>query len=113
MFPGSTLYQMIVAIRKYLNVNRINLQLIDVKFPDFKIVLDNIMKERAALNVGVTTKRASLITYELEHGIMIYLVKNTPYKLFNIEGVAVHIYSEQVLIEKLVKEVTETQVRCH
>ena len=86
LYPGSTLYQMIVAIQKFLNVNKLHWQLIDKQqFPDLKIVLDNVMKERAAMNIGMTTKQASVITYEMENylwdsGI---LGEDTPDKLCN------------------------------
>ena len=67
-YPGSTLYQMIVSIQKYLSVNKIHWQLIEGKeFEDLKVVLDNVMKERAALNIGITKKQASVITYEMEN----------------------------------------------
>ena len=67
-YPGSTLYQMVLAIQKYLNVHRLTWQLLDDReFPDLKIVLDNVMKERAALNVGMTTRQASVITYQMEN----------------------------------------------
>ena len=43
LFPGATLYQMIVAIQKYLNVNKIPWKLIDDPyFGDVKTVLDNM-----------------------------------------------------------------------
>ena len=70
MYPGSTLYQMVVAIQKYLNINKINWKLIDdVEFSDLKIVLDNLMKERTALNVGVTKKQAQVISYKDEQNL--------------------------------------------
>ena len=48
-YPGTTLYQMIVSIQKYLNVNKLHWQLIEGKeFEELKIVLDNVMKERAS-----------------------------------------------------------------
>ena len=54
LYPGNTLYQMIIAITKYLNVNKLYWQLVEgIEFQDVRIVLDNVMKERAALNVGI------------------------------------------------------------
>ena len=68
MYPAKTLYQMIVAIQKHLNVNKIPWKLIDGdKFESLKIVLDNVMKERTALNIGTVKKQADLITYEQEN----------------------------------------------
>ena len=56
-YPGATLYQMIVAIQKFLNVNKIPWKLIDDPyFSDVKIVLDNVMQERTAMNVGVVKR---------------------------------------------------------
>ena len=66
-YPGKTLYQLIAAIQKYLNINRIMWRLVDgPEFLDLHNVLDNVMKERTAMNVGVTKRQAGLITYEVE-----------------------------------------------
>ena len=63
LYPGKALYQMVVALQKYLNVNKIYWQIIEgVEFSDVRIVLDNVMKERAALNVGIIKKQGSVIT---------------------------------------------------
>ena len=77
---------MIVSIQKYLNVNKLHWQLIEGKeFEDLKIVLDNVMKERAALNIGVTKRQASVITYEMENHLWEngYLSEESPDKLRN------------------------------
>ena len=67
-YPGSTLHQMVVAIQKHLNVNKIPWKLIDDPyFVDLKVVLDNVMKEHTAMNVGVTKKQAQVISYETEN----------------------------------------------
>ena len=39
----------------------------EVDFLDLKVVLDNVMKERAAQNIGMTVKQASYIPYEVEN----------------------------------------------
>ena len=85
-YPGTTLYQMIVSIQKYLNVNKIHWQLIEGKeFEDLKVVLDNVMKERAALNIGVVKRQASVITYEMENHLWDngFFSEETPGKLRN------------------------------
>ena len=67
-YPGRTLYQMLVAIQKYLNVNKIFWKL--VEGPDFleaRTVLDNISKERTKANMGVVRRQASVISYEMEN----------------------------------------------
>ena len=85
-YPGTTLYQMIVSIQKYLNVNKLNWQLIEGKeFDELKVVLDNVMKERAALNIGVVKKQAGVITYEMENHLWEngFLSEENPEKLRN------------------------------
>ena len=84
LYPGNTLYQMIVPIQKYLNVNKLYWQLIEgIEFQDVRIVLDNVMKEKAALNVGIVKKQASVITYEMENHLWSnnFLGEDTPDKL--------------------------------
>ena len=67
-YPGKTLYEMIVAIQKFLNQNNVAWKLIeDPEFIDVKTVLDNTMKERACSNIGMVKKQAELITYEYEN----------------------------------------------
>ena len=67
MYPGHTLYQMCVAIQKYLNINGLKSKIVDgIDFQQLRVVLDNVMKERAQLKVGNVLKRADLIMYETE-----------------------------------------------
>ena len=67
LYPGKTLYQMIVAIQKYLWINKLKWKLVEgAEFDDLKTVLDNVMKERTQANIGVVTKQAELITYDME-----------------------------------------------
>ena len=67
-YPGATLYQMIVAIQRYLFVNKIRWKMLDdPEFEDMCTVLDNVMRERTAQNIGVVKKQAGLITYEHEN----------------------------------------------
>ena len=66
-YPGATLYQMIVAIQKYLKINKLDWDLVEGhNFRDLKIVLDNVMQERTAMNIGVNKRQAMVITYETE-----------------------------------------------
>ena len=47
-YPGKTFYQLVIAIQKFLNINKINWKLVDLKGTDFqelRNVLDNVMKE--------------------------------------------------------------------
>ena len=87
-YPGRTLYQLIGAIQKHLNVHKINWQINegnDSEFEDVHIVLDNVMKERTAANIGVVKRQAGLLTCDIEcklwaQGI---LGEDTPQKLRN------------------------------
>ena len=82
--PGKMLYQMIVAIQKYLNINKINWKLVDGNdFHDPHVVHDNVMQERTALNIGVTKKQAQVISYETEQDLWNrgFLGEDTPDKL--------------------------------
>ena len=84
LYPAKTLYQMVVAIQKYLWVNRIHWQLIEgIAFIELKNVLNNIMMERTKLNIGVVTKQAEVITFEFEQKLweLSILGEDTPDKL--------------------------------
>ena len=68
-YPGHTLYQLIKAIQKYLNVSKLPWKLVencDKEFQDTKVVLDNVMKERTAQNIVVKKRQAGVIIHELE-----------------------------------------------
>ena len=68
LYPGATLYQMVVAIQKYLNLNKIPWKIIEgPEFEEIKTVLDNVMEERTALNIGVKKKQAQFVTYKFEN----------------------------------------------
>ena len=72
LYPGRTLYEMIVSIQKYLNVNKIKWKLIEgEQFQELRVVLDNVMKERAQANVGLVPKQAEIISYEDEEKLWI------------------------------------------
>ena len=66
-YPGKTLYQMVVAIQKHLEINKVRWRLIHgSEFQDLKTMLDNVMKQRCSENIGTTKKQADLISYEFE-----------------------------------------------
>ena len=67
-YPGATLYQLCVAIQKYLFSKGLYWKLIDGgNFDDLRTVLDNIMKERAAQSIGTTKRRANLLSIDEEN----------------------------------------------
>ena len=66
-YPGKTLYEMCVALQKYLNMNGKNWKLVDgPDFRELRVVLDNVMKERALRNIGMTKKQAGVIPMNFE-----------------------------------------------
>ena len=68
-YPGKTLYQLVIAIQKYLNINKIGWKLVDLKsneFEELRNVLDNVMKERTKNNVGTVKKQTDIISLEYE-----------------------------------------------
>ena len=86
LYPGRTLYQMITAIQRYLVVNKLNWNLVyGPEFGDLKVVLDNVMKERTALNIGVTKRQVGVISYQIENQLweQNILGEDTPDKLRN------------------------------
>ena len=68
LYPAKTLYQLIVALQKYLNVNKVPWKLLDgPRFENVRNVLDNVMKQRTELSVGTVRKQADLITFDQEN----------------------------------------------
>ena len=83
-YPGKTLYELVIAIQRHLNENSVNWKLIDD--PDFcnaKVVLDNVMKERAKQNIGMIKKQVQVITHSFEDELWkkSILGEDTPDKL--------------------------------
>ena len=84
LFPGKTLYQLVRAIQKHLNVNKIPWRLIDdPDFLDIRTVLDNLIKEHTQLGLGVDEKIADLITFDMEKSLWDrgFMGDDTPTKL--------------------------------
>ena len=65
-YPGCTLYQLCVAIQKFLFSKGLKWKLIEGEFDKLRTVLDNTMKERAQQSIGTTVKRAQMLGYEQE-----------------------------------------------
>ena len=84
VYPAKTLYPLVMALKKYLNVNRIPWKLIDdPHFEDVKNVLDNVMKQCTESNVGTVKRQAELITFDQENDLWRdgYLGEDSPDKL--------------------------------
>ena len=83
LYPGATLYQLVVAIQKYLKLHKFSWNLIyGEDFTQVRNVLDNVMKERVEQNIGMNKKQAKLITYDMENNLWQrgYLGTDTPEK---------------------------------
>ena len=69
-YPGATLYQMIVAIQRFLVMNKVKWKLLDdPDFDEMRTVLNNVMRERALQKIGIVKKQAGLITFEHEDSL--------------------------------------------
>ena len=83
-FPGKTLYQIACCLQNHLRKNNIDWNVIHgTELMRFNRMLDSVMKERAAQNIGMTVKQAEFISMRFEndlweHGI---LGEDTPDKL--------------------------------
>ena len=67
-YPGKTLYEMVTSIQKYLNQNNAFWKLLDHnEFCDVCTILDNVMKERASINIGTVKRQASYIDVNVEN----------------------------------------------
>ena len=84
-YPGRTLYQMVCSLQNYLRKNEIGWKLVhgDNEFTQFQRVLDNVMKERASLQLGLVRKQAEVISMDFEHKLWVnnVLGEDTPDKL--------------------------------
>ena len=63
-YPGKTLYEMCVAIQKFVNIKGKNWKLVDG--PELRNVLDNVIKERAFRNIGIFKRQAAVIPMNFE-----------------------------------------------
>lgn len=66
-FPGETLFEMVMAVQKYLNLQGSHLKFLDDEsFITLKNTLDTIMKQRTAAGLGIKRRQAEIITVEEE-----------------------------------------------
>ena len=70
MFPGKTLYEIIVCVQMHLETMGFNYKLIDdPEFSVLKFTLDNVMKARVASGIGINISQAQVITFSQEDQI--------------------------------------------
>ena len=66
-YPGLTLYQLTVSIQRFLRDKGFDWKLVDgPDFKEYRVVLDNVMQERARNNIGMVKKQAQLIPLNFE-----------------------------------------------
>ena len=62
-FPGKTLYEMVMCVQFHLETIGFMWKLLSNEhFVDLKFTLDNVMKERASLNIGGVPKKADVLS---------------------------------------------------
>ena len=67
LFPGKTLYEIIVSVQMYLETQGFNWKLIDDKeFTDLKFTLDNVMKSNTSAGIGISVRQADVLTFSDE-----------------------------------------------
>ena len=67
-YPEKTLYKMIIAIQKHINKKGLTWKLIDdPEFKEVKVVLDNVVKQRAEVNIRMVKKQVAYIPIEIEN----------------------------------------------
>ena len=66
-YPGATLYQFYMAIQHHLNENGVYWKIVECQ--DFKQlqVLDNVMNEKATMNIGMIKKQAHVILLDYKN----------------------------------------------
>ena len=62
-FPPKTLYQIVLCVQFHLETLGFNWKIIDEEtFKEIRFTLDNVMKMRTSLGVGISVKKADIIT---------------------------------------------------
>ena len=83
-YPGRTLYQMISAIQNHLRNNECEWKVLNGDdFRHFNRVLDKVMQEHAAKNIGTVKRQAQVISLQYENSLWQrnILGEDTPDKL--------------------------------
>ena len=63
-FPGKTLYDIIVCVQFYLDLLGFNWKLINEEyFKDVKFTLDNMMKIQTVQGIGISVKKAQILSH--------------------------------------------------
>ena len=64
-FPGKTLYDIVICIQFFLETQGLSWRLLhDEEFSELKFTLDNLMKERTALGIGTTVRKAEVLSHD-------------------------------------------------
>ena len=86
MFPGKTIYDLVVSVQMHLETFGFTWKLIDdVEFTDLKYTLDNIMKQRVSEGVGLSVHQANVLSFSDEDYLWMngFLGKGNPEQLLN------------------------------
>ena len=63
-FPGKTLYDIIVCLQFHLEMLGFNWKLLNEQFfSDVRFTLDNVMKQRTAQGIGVSVRKAQILSF--------------------------------------------------
>ena len=69
-FPGKTLYDIIICIQFYLEKEGFSWRLLnDERFKELKFTLDNVMKARTSAGIGITVRKAEVVSFEDEKNL--------------------------------------------
>ena len=86
LFPGKTVYDLVVSVQMHLETYGFAWRLIDgEEFTELKYTLDNIMKQRVTDGIGLTTKQAEVLSVSDEEFLWLngFLGKSNAEQLLN------------------------------
>ena len=86
LFPGKTLYDIVVCVQMYLETYGFKWKLIDdTDFRELKFTLDNMMKANTASGIRIAVHQAEVLSFSDEDFLWNngFLGKSTPQKLLN------------------------------
>ena len=86
LFPGKTLYDIVVCIQMHLETEGFNWKIIDDKeFTEVKFTLDNAMKANTSAGIGIAVRQAEVLSFSDEDFLWNngFLGKSNPQQLLN------------------------------